>query len=115
MTNSSNCIKEVRKEGAAIVVTLVGEVDLHCTPEVHKALVAACRSKPARLVINLAEVSYMDSSGVGTLVAVFRRVNAYQGKLALCGLNQRVYSVFEITRLDKFFDIYKTEAEALTG
>jgi len=115
MPDSQDCVKEVREQGDAIVVALGGEIDLHRTPAVHKALVAACDRKPARLVINLDAVAYMDSSGIGTLVEVFRRVNAYRGKLALCNINQRVHSVFEITRLDQFFEIYDTEAEALAG
>ena len=57
----------------------------------------------------------MDSSGIGTLVEVFRRVNAYKGQLALCGMNDRVHGVFEITKLDKFFKIFATESEAIAG
>jgi len=115
MTDDDKCVKDVRNEGANIVVVLSGTVDMHHTPEVHKALVSACNRKPQNLVINMEEVTYMDSSGIGTLVEVFRRVNGYQGKLALCGLNERVHSVFEITKLDKFFKIYDTETEALAG
>ena len=116
MTDEQSCVKEVRDEGSAIVVVLTGTVDMHHTPEVHKALIAACNRQPkGGLVINLQNVTYMDSSGIGTLVEVFRRVNGYNGKLGLCGLNDRVYSVFEITKLDKFFQIYDTEAEALAG
>lgn len=115
MTSDSACVREVRREGSAVVVALAGEIDLHHVPEVHKALVAACRQNPPRLVINLQNVTYMDSSGLGTLVQVYRRVNSNKGKLRLCGLNERVHSVFEITKLDQFFSIYDTESEALAG
>ncbi len=115
MAESSSCVKGIRQEGATVVMALAGEIDLHHTPEVHKALVMVCQRKPARLVINLEDVTYIDSSGIGTLVEVFRRINAYQGELGLCGLNERVHSVFEITKLDHFFKIYDTEPEALTG
>ena len=110
-----NCVKDIRRQDKMVVVELTGEIDLHHTPEVHKALVAVCQEKPARLVINLKEVSYIDSSGIGTLVEVFRRVNGYQGELSLCCLNERVYGVFEITKLDHFFKICESEAEALAG
>ena len=115
MAGDVNCVKEIRREGEAVVVTLAGEIDLHHAPEVHKELVEVCRVKPARLVINLGDVGHMDSSGIGTLVELFRRVNAYRGELILCGMNERVRSVFEITKLDHFFSICDTEAEALTG
>lgn len=115
MAEPSKIVREVRREGDAAVVVLAGEVDLHHTPEVHKALITACQQEPKRLVINLESVSYLDSSGIGTLVEIFRRVNGYGGKLALCGLSDRVHSVFEITKLDKFFKIYDSEPEALSA
>jgi anti-anti-sigma factor len=115
MADASKVVRQVREESNATVVVLAGDVDLHHTPEVHKALVEACKRQPAWLVINLEGVAYMDSSGIGTLVEVFRRVNGYGGTLALCGLNDRVMSVFEITRLDKFFKIFATEQEALSA
>ncbi len=113
MAHDGECIKSVRQAGADTVVELAGAIDLHHTPDVHRALVEACEQRPRRLVINLTGVSYMDSSGIGTLVEVFRRVHAYKGQLVLCGLNERVRSVFEITKLDKFFHIFATESEAL--
>ena len=115
MSQESGTVKEVRQVGAATVVSLAGEVDLHHTPEVHRVLVAACQGQPRLLVVNLEAVRYLDSSGIGTLVEVFRRVNGYGGKLVLCGLNDRVHSVFEITKLDRFFKICQSEEEALSG
>lgn len=113
MADEADCIKQVRHCGPDIIVALQGAIDLHQAPEVHRVLVSACEQKPRKLVINLCDVSYMDSSGIGTLVEVFRRVNSYKGGLALCGLNDRVHSVFEITKLDKFFKIYASESEAM--
>jgi anti-sigma B factor antagonist len=113
MAENGECVKQIRREAGNIIVALKGAIDLHHTPQVHQALVGACDEKPRRLVIDLSAVSYMDSSGIGTLVEVFRRVNAYKGKLALCGLNDRVHSVFEITKLDKFFKIFPSESEAM--
>ena len=113
MADHDSCVRKVRRKGDAIVVTLAGEIDLHKAPEVHRALIGACEEKPRNLVVNLEQVTYMDSSGIGTLVEVFRRVNSYEGKLGLCGVGPRVRSLFEITKLDKFFKIYPTEAEAL--
>ena len=50
MADSDDSVKEVREAGDALVVALAGEIDLHRTPAVHKALVAACQRKPARYV-----------------------------------------------------------------
>jgi len=108
-------VKAVRHEGDAIVVSLQGEIDMHHTPGVHRTLTSACEKKPARLVVNLRDVTYMDSSGIGTLVEVLRKVKGYDGKLVLCAVNERVMSVFEITKLDQFFTIVGTEEEALSA
>ncbi|MFO0972852.1 MAG: STAS domain-containing protein [Phycisphaerae bacterium] len=109
----SSVVQEVRTTPDATVVVLSGEVDLHHSPALHAALVNVAAARPRRLVLNLGGVTYMDSSGVGTLVELLRRVNGYKGKLALVALTDRVRGVFEITKLDKFFTIFPTEEQAL--
>ncbi len=106
-------VKDIRKGSDATVVTLSGDIDLHHAPALHSALLDVSEARPRRIIIDLTEVPYMDSSGVGTLVYILRRVNTYQGKMALVGMNSRVRSVFEITKLDQFFTIRATEAEAM--
>ena len=107
-------IAEVREEGGAQVVSVRADVDMHRSPELHQVLLDVCRSEPSRLIVDLASVEYMDSSGVGTLVEVFRRVKSYQGELFLVGMQPRVRGVFEITKLDKFFTIRASVSEALS-
>lgn len=102
---------EVRAEGA--VVVLAGEIDYNQSHKLLDVLNEAVEKRPARLVIDLAAVEYMDSSGLGTLVKIFQQVNAYKGKMALVAMNDRVHSAFEITRLDQFFAIHQTVDEAL--
>ncbi|HWL94297.1 MAG TPA: STAS domain-containing protein [Phycisphaerae bacterium] len=106
-------VKSVRKTDGGTVIELAGDIDLHRAPALHAALVDVANERPKRLILDLSQVPYMDSSGVGTLVEVFRRVTKYDGKFVLCGLNPRVKSVFEITKLDKFFTICSTCEEAL--
>lgn len=107
-----NLVKAVRETPEATIIELRGEVDLHHSPALHAALVHVAKARPKRLIVNLSEVPYMDSSGIGTFVEVFRRVSAYKGKMIFFGLTSRVRSVFEITRLDRFFTICETEEQA---
>ena len=72
-----------------------------------------CEERPAKLVVDLSRVDYMDSSGIGTLVEIFRRVKGFEGEMILVALQPRVRGVFEITKLDKFFTIHDSVAEAL--
>jgi anti-sigma B factor antagonist len=110
--NETNLVRDVRPADDGTLVVLSGDVDLHHSPALHAALVEVAGNRPKRLMLDLSGVPYMDSSGVGTLVEVFRRVTAYKGKMVLFGLNPRVRSVFEITKLDRFFTICQTEEEA---
>ncbi|HEY3245352.1 MAG TPA: STAS domain-containing protein [Phycisphaerae bacterium] len=109
----SPIIKSIRRVNGATVVDATGEINMHFSPDLHRALVELVAERPARLVINLAEVAYIDSSGVGTLVEIFRRVKGYQGKLALVSPPPRVKSMLEITKLDQFFTILTSEQDAL--
>lgn len=106
-------VREVRRGEDGTVVSLSGDVDLHHSPALHAALVELAAERPRRLVIDLKDVPFMDSSGVGTFVEVFRRVSAYKGKMIFFGLGSRVRSVFEITKLDKFFTICDDEQQAI--
>lgn len=108
-----NLVKEVRRLPEGTVVRLAGEVDLHHSPALHAALVDVASERPRRLIVVLSDVPYMDSSGVGTLVEVFRRVSAYKGKMILVGMSPRVRSIFEITKLDKFFSICNDVDQAI--
>ena len=110
---TNTLVKDVRKSDDATVVSLSGDVDLHHSPALHAALVQLAADRPKRLLMDLTGVPYIDSSGIGTFVEVFRRVNSYKGKMVFFGLSDRVRSVFEITKLDKFFTICQSEADAV--
>ena len=111
----STRVKEVRREGDAAIVAARGEIDLRHSPEFHRALIELCEERPRLLVIHLGEVTYMDSSGVGTLVEIFRRTREYGGRMVLVAPTERVRGVFEITKLDQFFTIVESEADALAA
>ena len=109
----SAAIKEIRREGRAVIVAAQGEIDLRHSPDFHKDLVKICEERPHVLVIHLGAVSYMDSSGVGTLVEIYRRTKEYGGRMVLVAPTVRVRGVFEITKLDRFFTIAESEAAVL--
>jgi len=67
------------------------------------------------VLVDLAEVRFIDSSGLGALVSGFKNAVAYKGALALSGFQDQVRSMFELTRLNRVFDIYASEQEALAA
>lgn len=95
-----------------LAVTLVGEIDLARSPELRLRLREDVDAGPKRLVIDLTKVTYMDSSGVATLVEALQRSKARGCRLVLAGLQPKVRSIFSISRLDTVFEITATLDEA---
>lgn len=87
---------------------LVGEVNFNNSSKLRKQLLDILQNKPAKLVIDLSGVGYMDSSGVATLVEALQAQRQRQAALVLCGLQPRVKGIFEIARLDAVFKIVDT-------
>jgi anti-sigma B factor antagonist len=92
------------RDGASIVRPR-GDVDLQRSPVLREQLKAVSDRKPKKLVVDLSEVSYMDSSGVATLVEAMQLARRGNYTLVLCSLQDRVKSIFEIARLETVFQI----------
>lgn len=97
---------EVTKEESCSIVQIDGEVDLYSSPELRTKLMELTGAKEKAILVDLQNVKYMDSSGVATLVEALQQVGKYKGRLMLANLRDAVKDVFELSRLDKVFDIY---------
>lgn len=106
-------VEDVRWVDKIAIVDAVGDIDLQRSSAFQRALLDVLDKKPERMIVNLSKVSYMDSSGVASLVKLLSRVRRVGMSMRLAAMTDRVRSVFEITRLDTVFDIYTTEEEAL--
>ena len=104
---------KTHQEGGATVVSACGEVTVFSSPLLREALRKIAVDRPARLILDLSETRYIDSSGVATIVEVLQATQRYKGKLILAGLNARVRGVFEIARLDSIFPMAASVQEAL--
>lgn len=103
---------ETKKNAGVTIIAVGGEVDLYSSPRLRDAILKAGSGPRPRMVICLAEVTYMDSSGVATLVEGLQLCNEKFGAFALCSLTQPVQGVLELARLDRVFVIFNDEAEA---
>ena len=97
------------------VLPLEGEIDLHVSPRVAESLRTMIERKPARLVVDLSAVSYIDSSGLAVLIEAMQNVEAYGGRFFLAGLQENVRPIFEIARLDQVFIIFPHVDAALAA
>jgi anti-sigma B factor antagonist len=66
-----------------------------------------------RLLLNFGNVEYLSSAALGKLITLNKKVNAVNGKLVLCNIDPQIYEVFEITKLNRLFNIQKDEQAAL--
>src|SRR5215467_754894 len=101
--------------GRSNVLPLKGEIDLHVSPSVTASLNAMIDKKPERMVIDLSDVSYIDSAGLAALIEAMQKVEGYGGKFMLAGLQETVRSIFEISRLDQVFQIFPDADAARAG
>jgi len=65
-----------------------------------------------RIVLNLADVDFIDSSGLGAIVSSLKRIGT-EGDLVICTVRETVMSLFRLTRMNRVFDIYPSETEAI--
>jgi anti-sigma B factor antagonist len=93
-----------RREGAYAVVVLVGEVDLSWSAEVRAAVLSALSSAP-RVAVDLAAVSYIDSSGIAALVEGFQNARGKGQVFVLLGVSAPVQAVLKLARLDRVFTL----------
>jgi anti-sigma B factor antagonist len=83
------------------VVRAEGEIDLHTAPRLRDVLRAALAGRPTRLIVDMAEVNYIDSTGLGVLIGAFKRSGDAGSELVLQGPVPRVLRVLELTGLHK--------------
>lgn len=104
----------VRRESRFVIVDVAGEIDVNAVTRMRDTLGDLTKAASPQIVVNLARATYIDSSGLGILMAARRDALKGGGRLALCGMTKDVRMVFELTRLNKFFEIYDDEAAART-
>jgi len=105
---------EIRKTQDVVVVDLSGKLTAGLGDQILRDTVdALVADKWRKIVLNLSEVSFMDSAGVGELVAGLRRARKDGASLKLLNANERVHSTLYIAKLLPIFEIYSSEKEAL--
>ena len=104
-------IKSYEQDGVAIF-QVHGEINISTSPELRKLFE---KGQNKKIVIDFEKVTYIDSSGLATLVEVLKRTKTQGGSLGLAGMSDKVKSLFEITKLDKLFSIFQNQLDAVNG
>lgn len=101
--------------GPTDVLRLAGRFDAHEVAPVAAWLKEKAGAGRSRIVVNLEGVGFIDSTALSSLVRGLKWCRQGNGELRLCGLQQAVRIIFELTRLDRAFPVYATEAAALAA
>ncbi len=102
------------RDGVALL-TLQGDVDAGTVEVLRKAIDELLAKGEHRFVVDLTGVPFMDSSGLATLVQLFKRVRIGEGDVRLAGLQPDVQHIFKLVRLTRVFDVYDTADAALAS
>ena len=102
----------VTRDGGATVVSFEGDIDLESSPEARRVLLD-CVGRGGRVLVVLERVTYIDSSGVASLVEAFQRARRSHVDFALVSVGAGALRVLQLARLDKVFTIHETLADAL--
>ena len=97
------------------LIELGGELDLYTAPELEERLDAVLEEGIKRVLIDLREVTFIDSTGLRVIVTALRRLQDVGGGLAVVCVDENIRQVFELTALDKLIPIRGTREEALAA
>jgi anti-sigma B factor antagonist len=106
---------QVKGPKGVVVVQVDGQLIVGNRHELKDLVQAALERGERRLLIDFSRTGYIDSSGLGALVSISKRIREAGGELRLAGLNDDLRSLFELTKLDTLFTITETPEQALTG
>jgi anti-sigma B factor antagonist len=96
---------EIRRVGTHALVILVGEIDLSTVGQLYEELAALAHAGVCHVSLNLAEVTFMDSTGLSLLVTEHKRMESMKGELILFSPSRLVRRLFEISGLDSYLNI----------
>lgn len=99
--------------GITVLVVQEERVDAHNSGELKEHLLHLIEQGDHTIIVQLGQVRFIDSSGLGALLSGYKNAAAKSGKLALSNVQPQVLSMFELTRLNQVFEIYTDLSEAL--
>ena len=108
-------IKTEQLSGDAYVISLTGEVDLYTAPEFKQQLLEVIGQGGKEVVVDFSGTTFIDSTTLGVLVGGVKRLRTNDGRLSLVCSDRNITKIFEITGLDKVFEIYATRDDAISS
>ncbi len=104
-----------RTQQGRSVLSVGGEIDVYTAPQLRQRLIALVEEGSQHIVVDMEQVEFLDSTGLGVLVGGLKRVRALDGSLRLVCSQERILKIFRITGLEKVFGIYGTVDAAVAA
>ena len=106
---------KTRTQGPFQVIEVGGEVDVYTAPKLRESIVTAVDGGHNRLIVDVEQVDFLDSTGLGVLVGSLKRVRAEGGSLDIVCTHERILKIFDITGLDKVFGLHTSVDAAIAA
>ena len=103
----------IEPRGTSVVVELTDRFDVVTAPEIKSELIDAVNDGARTIIIDLSQVSFLDSSGVGALVAIHKALEHEGGQLRLAALPKQAHLVLRLTQLESLFSLHRTIDDAV--
>lgn len=106
---------DTRHENGHTIIEVGGEIDVYTAPKLRDQISELVADGNYNLVIDLENVDFLDSTGLGVLVGGLKKLRAHDGSMLLICTQERLLKIFRITQLAKVFSIYQSQADALAA
>jgi anti-sigma B factor antagonist len=104
-----------KDQRGVVIVSVEGQLIVGNRQELKQKVLDALEGGAKKFVIDFTRTGYIDSSGLGVLVSLSKKIREQGGDLRLAGLNEDLQTLFELTKLDTLFSIVKTPEEAVAA
>lgn len=104
-----------RSEGGRTVIEVGGEIDVYTAPRLREQLTELVDSGRYDIVVDMSDVEFLDSTGLGVLVGGLKRVRTHEGSMHLVCTHERILKIFRITGLTRVFPIHDSVAAAVAA
>lgn len=105
----------LKKTGDVVIVDVEGQLIVGNRQELKQKVLDELEKGERKFLIDFAQTGYIDSSGLGVLVSLSKKIREHGGELRLADLNDDLQTLFELTKLDTLFQIAETRERALEG
>lgn len=98
-----------------LVIRPIGDLTAQTAPNLRAIFEAHITKANPSVVLDASDIKYMDSAGLGSLISGLHRAREYAGQFLVCGLQEDVSSIFQLTKMDSLFKVFPSADQAVVA